>query len=548
MRFTAFCFALALGAGTAFGQGHTLWQDGGVPLCGNSADETPVAATSDAAGGAIVLWPDSRRGGYYGDIYAQRVDATGVPLWTPSGVLLRDSVASIGDMRVVDDGKHGAIAVWWDRGGVPWFDQLTAQRVSADGIALWGRHGKTVRGTNDDMAYCCGMVQDGLGGVIIISGTHLNNGGQDSLVASRLDSSGGLVWETCIRRDSLREPLPFECSDGRGGVVVAWQENEGSRFSVRAQHIDGSGAIQWDSAGVPACTLTASQGTRACMAVGESCFVVGWIGYEAGTWQNRAQMFDWAGSRLWGPDGAPVSAVLSSGSAGTGVPAAGARKSLWIWTEERTGTDDFFAQKLDSTGARSWDSSAIWLGTADTSQCRGLSAASDGRGGAIVAWPLYRNPRDWDLYAQHVDSAGRICWSDSGLAVCRDTDLQFWVPSTVTDGAGGAILVWQDLRWASGPGTYAQRVADGTWIAEAPNAEVRATKSCPTVVRGVLLLPSLVQTADFSLLAVDGRRVMDLAPGANDVRGLAPGVYFVREGGASMEQGGAGIRKVVVTR
>jgi hypothetical protein len=50
------------------------------------------------------------------------------------------------------------------------------------------------------------------------------------------------------------------------------------------------------------------------------------------------------------------------------------------------------------------------------------------------------------------------------------------------------------------------------------------------------------------LLDAAGRRVTNLHAGANDVRALAPGVYFVRDGGGSREQGGAGIRKVVVTR
>jgi len=546
----------ALSAGAVFGQGRTLWQDRGVRLCGNSSDEAPIAATSDAAGGAIVLWPDGRRGGYYYDIYAQRVDAAGVPQWTPYGVLLRDSIGAIGDLRVVDDGENGAIAVWWDMGGTPWLNQLTAQRVSADGVPLWGRHGMTVRGRADDVAYWCALVPDGGGGVIIISGIHPVNGGQDSLIMSRMDSSGGLVWETCIRTDSLDEPLPFACGDGRGGAVVAWQESEGSRFGVRVQHIDSAGAIQWDSSGTPVCTLNTTQRTRACMVVGESCFVVGWIDYDAGTWQIRAQMLDWAGSRLWGSAGVPVSGVLSAGSAGTGLTAGGGRQSLWVWMEERTGTDDFFAQKLDSIGARCWDSSGIWLGTSDTSQCRGLSATGDSRGGAIVAWPLYRNPRNWDLYAQHVDSAGRICWSDTGLAVCRDTNLQFWVPSAVTDGAGGAILAWQDLRWAYGPGTYAQRVADGAGVMESTNAEVRATNSGPTVVRGVLVLNWLGTRSELpernsvmsraALLDISGRKVLALHSGANDVRALAPGVYFVRAVG--LESSVVSCTKIVLTK
>jgi hypothetical protein len=38
--------------------------------------------------------------------------------------------------------------------------------------------------------------------------------------------------------------------------------------------------------------------------------------------------------------------------------------------------------------------------------------------------------------------------------------------------------------------------------------------------------------------------VMDLRPGANDVRALAPGVYFVRTAQAQAQA----IRKIVITR
>jgi hypothetical protein len=71
-----------------------------------------------------------------------------------------------------------------------------------------------------------------------------------------------------------------------------------------------------------------------------------------------------------------------------------------------------------------------------------------------------------------------------------------------------------------------------------------------TVVRDLLFLPgaSSPEPQAASLLDISGRKVMGLQPGANDVRALAPGVYFVREGEGSGEQGGAGIRKIVVAR
>lgn len=72
---------------------------------------------------------------------------------------------------------------------------------------------------------------------------------------------------------------------------------------------------------------------------------------------------------------------------------------------------------------------------------------------------------------------------------------------------------------------------------------LRATQQTgPTVVRGVLELPdgpSLKPQASSCLLNAAGRRVLELHPGANDVSGLAPGIYFVS---------GQLVRKVVIRR
>jgi subtilisin family serine protease len=54
----------------------------------------------------------------------------------------------------------------------------------------------------------------------------------------------------------------------------------------------------------------------------------------------------------------------------------------------------------------------------------------------------------------------------------------------------------------------------------------------PSIMRGVLLLgegPS-AGTGSSYLMDISGRKVMNLRPGANDVRALAPGVYFVETG------------------
>ncbi len=58
-----------------------------------------------------------------------------------------------------------------------------------------------------------------------------------------------------------------------------------------------------------------------------------------------------------------------------------------------------------------------------------------------------------------------------------------------------------------------------------------------TVVCQVLKVPGEDQTAE--LFDITGRKVLKLKPGLNDLRGIKPGVYFIK---------GKAINKVIITR
>jgi YVTN family beta-propeller protein len=89
---------------------------------------------------------------------------------------------------------------------------------------------------------------------------------------------------------------------------------------------------------------------------------------------------------------------------------------------------------------------------------------------------------------------------------------------------------------------------------EAPDGLPAVARPAPTVIRGVLLLPEAVGGERLAisahLLDISGRKVLDLHPGANDVRALAPGVYFIKDQSVvSRQQTGTGsVNKVVITR
>jgi len=86
----------------------------------------------------------------------------------------------------------------------------------------------------------------------------------------------------------------------------------------------------------------------------------------------------------------------------------------------------------------------------------------------------------------------------------------------------------------------------GAGVEEMMNEERGTMNVGPTVVRGVLVLGAVDSRQNTAyraeLLDAAGRKVLDLEAGANDVRALAPGVYFAREPQTQA------VTKVVLTR
>ena len=82
---------------------------------------------------------------------------------------------------------------------------------------------------------------------------------------------------------------------------------------------------------------------------------------------------------------------------------------------------------------------------------------SDGAGGAIITWQDYRSGTNSDIYAQRVNSSGAVQWTADGVAISTAADYQYY-PTIVSDGAGGAIITWQDLRSGPNSDIYTQNI------------------------------------------------------------------------------------------
>jgi hypothetical protein len=96
------------------------------------------------------------------------------------------------------------------------------------------------------------------------------------------------------------------------------------------------------------------------------------------------------------------------------------------------------------------------------------------------------------------------------------------------------------------------RIGFAAGVQESPKPQASSHKPLPTIIRGVLFLPETVGGERLAvgahLLDISGRKVLTLQPGANDVRALAPGVYFVRDAQAQAQAQAQAVWKVILTR
>ncbi len=195
---------------------------------------------------------------------------------------------------------------------------------------------------------------------------------------------------------------------------------------------------------------------------------------------------------------APAGAATRSvtGWTGGGVPvctAPGDQPETWAatdgaaglfvaWNDARPTAPGIYLQRLDAAGdvAAGWPLDGLRVcGVTPAPTLTSLIA--DDAGGVYLAWDDVRNGPASDVYAQHIDAAGQrvLGWPADGLAVCDTTDDQSGA-GIVSDGAGGAILVWRDARdrATSAHDLYALRLAgDGARVAGWPHQGVPVSRA-----------------------------------------------------------------------
>jgi phosphoribosylformylglycinamidine (FGAM) synthase PurS component len=334
--------------------------------------------------------------------------------------------------------------------------------------------------------------------------------------------------------------LPAVAFDGTNSLVVWADYRDSTRFHVYGARVTPDGSVL-DPSGISITTVPGFQYAPAVASDGANSLVL---------WQDTRSGSDWdiIGTRV-SPQGEvldPAGLAFSQEVNNQRFPAAvfDGTNFLVVWQDNRYGSDyDIFGARATPEGVV-LDTANIPISAAAEDQL--LPAVGLDSAGFLVVWQDYRNGIDYDIFGARLSPEGTV--SDSGAFVSEPQDQT--LPRLGFAGGGRRLLVYQG--WAANVGGKEYN-ANRVWGKANPRPSNRVAVLAQefsigkaTIVRGLLHMPSPLLTPNYSLLSIDGRKVLDLLPGANDVRALAPGVYFVREAQAQAQA--QAVRKVVITR
>lgn len=254
----------------------------------------------------------------------------------------------------------------------------------------------------------------------------------------------------------------WAASDGVGGSFAVWEDDRndpGGQTGIFCQRMQSFGVAKFVANGIQISDIAGSNQKRPWVSAGtNSTALIVWEDERnSGTTLDDiyAKSIDSSGTTLWGGANGIVVCSAVNDQERPQIVSDGAGGAIIVWRDRRMGGRDIYAQRINSLGVVQWSANGVVICDALGTQSN-FSTIEDGLGGAIIVWEDDRNSTT-DIFAQKIDSSGVVQWAANGLSVCTNSANDQLAPVLVTDDAGGAIIAWEDKRL--GRDIYAQRVS-----------------------------------------------------------------------------------------
>ncbi|MDH3457886.1 MAG: T9SS type A sorting domain-containing protein, partial [Gemmatimonadota bacterium] len=320
-------------------------------------------------------------------------------------------------------------------------ESIFIQRYNAQGDLLWGPSAIVVTGVPGEKGIPA-MLPDGNGGVFVVWSEVATD---DDVRGQRYDALGNPLWApggTVICAETGSQFRPQVTSDGGDGMIIVWQDNRNGGWDIYAQRVDSNGVLQWFAPGIPLNLSVGNQTGPRIVSDNAGGGYVSWSDDRQGNPDIFAQRISPLGGQYWTLGGLPV-CIHSARQAGLQMVVDGANGAICVWDDERGGefAEDIYAHKLIPGGVSAWTFNGVPVTTGLGAQIQPKLVA-DGAGGAIVTWDDGSTfPRS--IYAQRITLNGARLWALNGELISNDGDLL--APAIAPDGSGGAYISWSRI-------------------------------------------------------------------------------------------------------
>lgn len=385
--------------------GAPQWTANGVVICSANGNQDSPRILSDGIGGAMVIWQDMRGSNY--DIYAQRVNSAGVVQWAADGVAVCTATGTQQTPQLTKDNAGGAIITWQDYRGSS--RDIYAQRINSTGVVQWTVNGVAIC-TAPNTQLNPQIMADNSGGAVI-TWEDLRTGSSDhNIYSQRVDSAGAVQWTpdgVAICTVTGTQQYPQLTSDGSGGAIIVWQDFRAGTYDIYSQRVNSAGAVQWAANGIVVCSAANNQSRPRLISVGSSDVIITWEDFRSGTYDIYAQRLDSAGTASWAADGVAI-ATGATGQANPQIVSDGSDGAIITWEDYDNSTDDIYAQRVTAAGVTQWVARGTAICTAAALQST-PQLIGDGSGGVILTWLDRRNGTgNDDVFVSHVGASGTL--------------------------------------------------------------------------------------------------------------------------------------------
>jgi hypothetical protein len=362
--------------------GGFLWGFDGIELSNDAHfDANPILLPTND-GGSYVAWPKSVDNGD-SKVMVQRITNDGQKAWT-TNLELGESGFDYAWPQIVTDGDDGFILTWYKEWGPYWAPNrdIMAQKFDTDGNPVWNTPAQLFTG---------------------------------SYIPSYIHQ--------------------IAKADGAGGVWVCWFQEQ-ANFSTFVQHVDEAGSVAFPLSGLDVCLNYATLHLEPAICVNETTHDV-FVFYRETT-PNQGQIglsgqcIDVTGNRLWGDNGInyiPIGSenpiLINLTQLGSGGVAS------YIYDAAAGVNGEVFALRFDDSGNEVWATSPLPVSTVPSSKGK-LHAGAYENGQMVVAWADERTGSN-DIFAQNVTEEGTLGPIDISYSITPDT-LFFLTPQSLIDG------------------------------------------------------------------------------------------------------------------